>query len=454
MRRPDDIQGNILRGYARHRHAAYLLAAIADPDAARAQLRRLADGDRIATERHWGNRPRTRLNVALTYRGLAQLHPKLEAFTAYEDFRQGMYVRGRRCLGDLGDNDPDGWDGASREGIDVLFTVYGDCCAARDRAAADLARELRASGYTISLDQRADMLERDREHFGFTDGFSQPALPGVAETRRSRRGEGVQRSPVRRVWDGAWRDVRVGEFLLGHRDEDGVIPGRGEPLLLNGTFMVWRKLQQHVDRFERWIAAHAGDGEAARAALKAQILGRWPDGVSLIHRPASVPEYEVPGADADAPHTLQINDFAYRRDPHGVRCPLGAHVRRANPRDALGFRTERTRRNRIIRRGMPYVDDDGTRGLIFVCFNASIARQFEQIQGQWLMSGDTFGLGGQRDFLTAGLDPGRACERMTLQGDERHPPSFLTRDEQFVTVRGGHYLFVPGIAALRRIAAG
>jgi Dyp-type peroxidase family len=454
MRRPHDIQGNILRGYARHCHAAYVLAAITDLAAARALLRRLADDDRIATERHWGNRPRTRLNVALSYRGLERLHPHLEAFTAYEDFREGMYARARRCLGDLGDNDPDEWDEPSREGIDVLFTVYGDSDSARDRAAADLGRELRAAGFTISLHQRADMLERDREHFGFTDGFSQPALPGVAETRRSRRGEGVQHSLVRRVWDGAWRDVRVGEFLLGHRDEDGVIPGRGEPLLLNGTFMVWRKLQQHVDRFDRWIAAQAGDSQAARTALKAQVLGRWPDGVSLIHRPAWVSEDEVPATDADAPHTLQINDFTYRRDPDGVRCPLGAHVRRANPRDALGFYTERTRRNRIIRRGVPYVDEDGSKGLIFVCFNASITRQFEQIQGQWLMSGDTFGVGGERDFLTAGLDPGQACERMTLQGDEVRPPRFLTRDQQFVTVRGGHYLFVPGIAALRRIAAG
>ena len=140
-----------------------------------------------------------------------------------------------------------------------------------------------------------------------------------------------------------------------------------------------------------------------------------------------------------------------------MRCPLGAHVRRSNPRDALGFRTERTRRNRIIRRGLPYVERDETddresRGLIFVCFNASIARQFEQIQGNWLMGGDTFGLGAERDFLTAGLDPGQSSIRMTIQGDRRRPPAFITRTEQFVTVRGGHYLFVPGLAALRRIA--
>jgi len=454
MTRRHDIQGNILRGYARHCHAAYLRVSITNPGAARSFLQRLVDDGRIATEGDWRDRPATRLNVAFTYAGLERLHPHLDAFTAHDDFRQGMYTRARGALGDLGDNDPDRWDEPSRQGIDALFTVYGDGDGERDGAADDLGRELVAAGFTLRHDQRADMLEGNREHFGFTDGFSQPALPGVAETRRSRRGEGVQHSLARRWWDGEWRDVRVGEFLLGHSDEDGVIPGAGEPLQLNGTFMVWRKLQQHVDRFDEWIAAHAGEGEGARTALKARILGRWPDGVSLIQRPASVPGYSMPAADANAPHTPQINDFTYRRDAGGLRCPLGAHVRRANPRDALGFYTERTRRNRIIRRGMPYVDADGTRGLIFVCFNASIARQFEQIQGNWLMSGDTFGLGEERDFLTAGLDPGQASERMTIQGDATEPPRFITRDRQFVTVRGGHYLFVPGIAALRRIAGG
>ncbi|MGZ6260856.1 MAG: Dyp-type peroxidase, partial [Candidatus Limnocylindrales bacterium] len=233
----------------------------------------------------------------------------------------------------------------------------------------------------------------------------------------------------------------------------GVVPGGRDPLLANGTFMVWRKLEQHVDVFNEWIASVAGGDQAAQDALKAQILGRWPDGVSLMRRPASDGGYRHGGSETPG-HDLQINDFTYGDDPRGVRCPLGAHVRRSNPRDALGFRTERTRRNRLIRRGMPYVDGDGSRGLVFVCFNASIARQFEQVQGNWLMGGDTFGLGAERDFLTAGVDPGQPSVRMTIQGDRAQPPSFISRDRQFVTVRGGHYLFVPGLEALARIAAG
>jgi hypothetical protein len=41
---------------------------------------------------------------------------------------------------------------------------------------------------------------------------------------------------------------------------------------------------------------------------------------------------------------------------------------------------------------------------------------------------------------------------MTIQGDRTRPPAFLHRDRQFVTVRGGYYLFVPGLSALGLIA--
>ena len=76
-------------------------------------------------------------------------------------------------------------------------------------------------------------------------------------------------------------------------------------------------------------------------------------------------------------------------------------MRRTNPRDALGWEGRLTARHRILRRGMPYgpplpdgADDDGEeRGLLFVCLQASIARQFEIVQTQWCNDGNAFGLG-------------------------------------------------------------
>jgi deferrochelatase/peroxidase EfeB len=91
-------------------------------------------------------------------------------------------------------------------------------------------------------------------------------------------------------------------------------------------------------------------------------------------------------------------------------------------------------------------DDHVDRGLVFVCFNASISRQFEGIQAQWINDGNVFGLGHDSDFLMG--DP-HGTGKMTVEGD---PPFFLGPQGPFVTTRGGAYLFVPGMAALAALA--
>jgi hypothetical protein len=112
----------------------------------------------------------------------------------------------------------------------------------------------------------------------------------------------------------------------------------------------------------------------------------------------------------------------------------------------------------MIRRGMPYGDplppdvteDDGAeRGLVFVCFNASISRQFESVQRQWLNEGNTFQLAHDTDFLLGAPEDARG--KMTVPGD---PPFFFSPQGPFVTTRGGEYLFVPGITGLAAVADG
>lgn len=445
-----DIQGNIIRGYHKHAGAAYLFATVEDPDRARRFLN--ARVERVTTAEEWKDAagPSSTLNVAFTFHGLETLGADIDAFTNVTDFTQGMYERAERQLGDSGANARENWETGLHHEADILLTVYGRDATVRTDELNRLKSTLEHSGLQEVYCQVADTLEGRREHFGFADGFSQPSIPG---SRRLYPGEGVQeRRPPR------WRRARIGEFLLGHLDEDCVRPGAGHNILKNGTFMVWRKLKQDVSLFDAWVREQAGEGEAAQTWLKARIVGRWPDGTSLIRSPDGPPAPK-PGADGPigqrSTGERPDNTFTYGDDPDGVRCPLGAHIRRAYPRDALGFRTERTRRNRIIRRGMPYGPpwdparpDDGDRGLIFVCFNASITRQFELIQRHWLMDGDTFGLADDRDFLTAPADPNG---KMTIQGDTSRPPQFLWPQQQFVTVRGGYYLFVPGITALRQI---
>ncbi len=425
----DDIQGNILRGYT-FEHAAHLFVTVAEDAGAhaRALLRDLLP--RVTTAAPWprGGRPDGTLNVALTYPGLSALAPGQALLDAFApEFRAGMAARAEAELGDTGPSGPSTWE-PGLEDAAVLLTLYAGSPAARDADAAALAAEVASHpGLEVPYLQRTDADGEAREHFGFRDGFSQPAVEGSG---RPPRGEGVRGRL-------GWRPIRLGEFILGHRDEDGIVAGAGSEILRNGTYMVWRKLAQDADRFRRWLAeASGGDPEAAEL-LAWQVVGRRRDGTSLM-RPAQV----GPGpADPD-------NGFTYAEDPRGLRCPLGAHVRRANPRDALGWRTERTKRHRIIRRGMAYAGGpDQEVGLVFVCLNASIERQFEFIQGQWLGDGGTFGLGDDRDFLLGEDDPEA---KMTIQGAR---PRFLTPGQRFVTTRGGHYLFVPGMAALDRLAA-
>ena len=66
------------------------------------------------------------------------------------------------------------------------------------------------------------------------------------------------------------------------------------------------------------------------------------------------------------------------------------------------------------------MEDDGVeRGLVFVCFNASIWRQFETIQTLWIDDGDPFGLGPDKDFLIGEPDGDGG------QDDDPGPPAVL-----------------------------
>jgi hypothetical protein len=207
-----------------------------------------------------------------------------------------------------------------------------------------------------------------------------------------------------------------------------------------------------VAAFRRFVAEHGRAYPTGPDALAAKIVGRWRDGTPLALSP-----HEPDSAIAADPS--RINDFSYASDPHGLRCPAGSHIRRANPRDSIGFFDGRlTNRHRIIRRGRPYgpplppgvQDDDGhDRGLVFVCFTADIWRQFETIQALWIDDGDPFGLGADKDFLIA--EPDGAGGKMTIPGE---PPFFLRPQPRFVTCRGGEYLFRPSIGALRSLADG
>ncbi|GAA1467727.1 Dyp-type peroxidase [Microbacterium thalassium] len=426
-----DIQGNVLRGYTMPA-AAYVFLTIVDAPRARALLRRVLP--LVQTAELWDATPEHAVNVAFSHEGLRAMGVTEDVLASFpEVFSEGIAPRAER-LGDTGTSAPSEWEFSDPH---ALLTV----CAVDTESLESVLAELRAFEAEGAVEFVHIMHTLDRttghDHFGFFDGVSQPAIAGAGV--RSRRGDGQPDG------NGGWREVATGEVLLGYPDEDGRLPeAPAAPFERNGTFVVVRKLAMDVAGFRRFVRDAGYPGGPDKLAAK--MVGRWPDGTPLAISP------EAPDAAISA-DPERINDFAYDDDPEGLRCPVGAHVRRSNPRDSKGFFHGRlTNRHRMVRRGRSYgtpldedrLDDDGTeRGLMFVSFQTDIWRQFETVQALWMNDGDPLGVGADKDFLASGDDDGG---KMTIPG---HPPFFLKPLPRFVTTRGGAYLFQPSMSALR-----
>jgi Dyp-type peroxidase family len=454
-----DLQGNILCGYGNHfPYGLYLFVRVgkerADAEAGRQFLRELLPQVTRAI-RSWplrakpAEKPPETLNVALSWNGLRAIGvPGRLLATFPKEFQDGMASRAS-VLGDTLES----WDEELKPGtLHLLITVTAQSQTTRDDRMKTLHDRIAQAGSALEAvhEVNAELIEREgepyaREHFGFADGIGQPSIRGEGLGPWGGRGQGV---PT----ENGWRDMEPGEFVLGYRDEDGDFPDAPpDPLGKNGSYMVVRKLHQNVAAFNKYLDDHAPGDPDGVEELAEKIVGRKRDGTPLV--PTGIDPMPEP-----MDRYKWINDFRYSDDPKGFHCPLGAHTRRANPRDGLHRKKggELTKRHRIIRRGMPYgrllenrlKDDKKERGLMFVCYQANIARQFELIQQRWLMDGDPFRLGADRDFLTA---PASANGRMTIQG---HPPRFLHPQPAFVEMKGGEYFLTPGMSALEALAAG
>jgi Dyp-type peroxidase family len=437
------IQGFVVRGYALP-FAGYLFLRIADVTRAAAWISELTE--EVLTAAPWAEKPQSGVNIAFSYSGLRVLELPDACLAGFpEEFRQGMAARAD-LLGDFGDSAPSTWEGGlGTPEIHVLVMISAmsrEALEAHDQRLRGAIE--RNAGLTVVYDDVGAALAGGAEHFGYADGFAQPSIEGSGVPALP--GQGAP------VTGGGWRPIRAGEFILGYPDEEGVLPAAAPPaeLTTNGSFLVYRKLGQDVAGFRRRLAASARIYPGGEELLAAKIVGRWRDGTPLDLSP----EYPDPAIVADEQRN---NAFGYGNDADGLRCPIGAHVRRVNPRDSLPFEGELVNRHRLIRRGIPYgpplaagTEDDGQdRGVIFMCLQASIARQFEFIQSQWLADGNAFGLGSDQDLMLGPQD-GSPPRKMTVPGA---PPFFLGPLSRVVTVKGGEYFFAPGINGLQFLAA-
>jgi Dyp-type peroxidase family len=330
-----------------------------------------------------------------------------------------------------------------------------------------------------------------KEHFGYVDGIGEPYFKGSGAHDSNVIGGGKLTGQPPETALG-WAPLETGEFLLGYRDEAQEYPEAPSPKLLacNGTFMAFRKLHENVGSFDSYLEHIGREFPGGKEAMAAKFAGRWRNGAPLsrfpleqeasvfaeqwarakqaIEQARSFAEREAAKA-RFSELNRQFVAFDYRDDPHGGHCPLGAHIRRANPRTALEYGESAvfetpsalSNRRRIIRRGLPYGDskasrtDDGDHGIIFIALNASLRRQFEFVQQQWLHYGNDFRLGNERDALT-GNHPAGDGGSVVVQSHPRdaRPPFFCDKLPRFVETRGGEYFFVPSLTAVRMIGAG
>jgi deferrochelatase/peroxidase EfeB len=330
------------------------------------------------------------------------------------------------------------------------------------------------------------MEETPKEHFGFTDGFGDPVFEGQypEQLEKTKAIGGGKILPNQQ-----WAPLATGEFLLGYPDEAQEVPPASMPLELtrNGTFMAYRKMHQNVILFRKYLDAEAakyalinGVSEvAAGQILRAKIVGRWPDGIPLMAAP-TYEDWQKFKADVAAAKTgndevkvaefaQKLYDFKYRTDPEGSKCPMTAHIRRGNTRDSLdpaGASTDSSKwngsvlnnRRRFLRRGNPYGDEvsatastDGEQGIVFLALCASLFRQFEFVQQQWLQYGLDFDAGNDTCPMVGNHGP---KAKFVVPGDEKSRPYICARLPQFVEVRGGAYFFIPSMTALRMIGMG
>ena len=436
---PGDIQGNILLGY-NLAVSAPLFVRFGSSTGARAVLNDVLP--MVTSARRWDTKPKSTLNIAFTYEGLGSLDLPAEVLASFPAvFREGMRARAE-FLGDIGASDPSHWDdGFGTGATHALFEIQAADNAALDRVVTDLERLFEQFDTTIVSRQRGSRLPDRKEHFGFVDGVGQPAMQGTGDARR---GQGQLD-----VFD-HWLGLPIGEIFHGHIDADGhPSPGPSEPFTLNGTFLVWRKLHEDAAAFRTWTEGQAALLEMDEELLRAKLVGRWSDGSPL----ALAPERPDPAIGGDPE---RVNAFDYKDDPDGLRCPLGAHIRRTNPRLGLGFDDELSVRQRIIRRGMTYgpvlapgaPDDGAERGIFFAAYMADIERQYEFIQAHWCNDGDGVNVGHDPDpFVGSHFDD----RKFTIPGS---PPKFVHPLVQTVVTKGGEYFWVPSMQSLALLASG
>lgn len=431
----DDIQ-HILLTRTPAMTGRYEFLSFGNPAGGRAWLSGLLDRVQSAADvRATMDSVQRWITLAFTWNGLRALGVPEDSLATFPDeFREGMAARAD-ILGDTGDNHPGNWAGGlAGDDLHAIAILFARTDAEHQRATAVHAEHVaRCPGVRVLsfLDLNATPpFNYAHDHFGFRDRLSQPVIEGSGE------------DPT----PGSGAPLKPGEFILGYPDEEGRTPKLPQPerLSRNGSYMAYRRLQEHVGVFRDYLRENA-DTADEKELLAAKFMGRWKSGAPLVLSP----DHDDPELGADS---MRNNDFNYKEmDPHGYAVPLGSHARRLNPRDTA----VNMNRRRMIRRGATYgpalpddaPDDGADRGIAAFIICASLVRQFEFAQNVWINDRNFHELGNERDPICGTQDgtleykiPNRPIRRV------------LKGLPAFTTLTGGAYFFLPGLNGLRYLA--
>jgi len=491
-----DMQGLLRFGYGKLTQACFLLLRIDNPFAASSWLKQAP----IATAELQNPPPARALQIAFTVHGLQALGLPEKIINGFSsEFISGMAGEDNRSrrLGDVGASSPDKWLWGSSDSLpDIALLIYAETNLF-DEWLNTIESQIKSSGFiTLRTLSTTDM--GDIEPFGFVDGVSSPVVDW--ERRRDPSGDKLNYENV----------SMLGEFVLGYPNEYGKYTTRPvledcsadlpnaedapdlKDLGRNGTYLVIRQIDQDIHGFWQFLHEQTGGDPAHAQELAERFVGRRISGESLL--PQSQNSIEGVGPATD---DIRQNQFTFDLDSDGSSCPFGAHIRRANPRNAdlppgtpsslLGRlsrilaldqllskdsgnmhsrRVASTRFHRLLRRGREYgplltheqrqgppAADEPASGLHFICLNANIGRQFEFVQGSWLQSTTFDGLRDENDPLLGNHETLEGCPAnkfsLPTSGGMRQQ---IQNIPHFTTVRGGGYFFLPGIRALRYIA--
>lgn len=348
--------------------------------------------------------------------------------------------------------------------LDGVFLVTGPSSSLVTSQSSELLRLLGSSIQVVysELGKTRTGMQRGREHFGFLDGVSQPGIRGLTPVS----------DPYRRPDEGLpGQDLLwPGEFVFGypgqdpaHPTKEGPAPAMAAPWIRNGSYMVFRRLEQKVPEFRNFIRKQAALLGMDPELLAARMVGRWKSGAPL----ESAPLHDNVVLGTDEKHN---NDFAFGGDAQQRRCPYAAHIRKVYPRDDAPGGEAEAQRHRILRRGIPFGPEVAAgetvtrhnRGLMFVCYQTSIERQFEHIQSRYANNPEFVG-GKHRPgggAVAPGYDPiiGQAPGDGAREMDEPfanfpagNRRTTLRIPQQFVQLTAAAYFFMPSISALRTV---